>query len=197
MTDQRPKSESSVKEETEKYKQLYSMAEAAFKDEDNRYNRIEDTAHKYVPVMLFLVSAESYSAKWVLDNFIPPKGLLGMLGIAFIMVALVSLIIGVSLLFRSFRFQDVRLFRPDERDVVFFDTYDLPTIYRAYAVRFNNEREINSEITDKKARFRHWAYQAMLASFAFLILTGLIYVFHCCSLKSVNSDKSWIFFMLD
>lgn len=50
MTDQRPKSESSVKEETEKYKQLYSMAEAAFKDEDNRYNRIEDTAHKYVPV---------------------------------------------------------------------------------------------------------------------------------------------------
>jgi hypothetical protein len=182
------------KEDIEKYKQLYSMAEAAFKDEDNRYNRIEDTAHKYVPVMIFLVSAECYLAKWILDNLIPPKSVLDVLGMAFIALAFVSLIIGVGLLFRSFRFEDVRLFRPDQDDIAFFDRYDLATIYRAYAERFNIEREVNARITDRKARFRHWVYLMMFVSFGFLVLTGLTYVFYVCSLKCPNPNASQIFF---
>jgi hypothetical protein len=185
------------KEETEKYKQLYSMAEAAFKDEDNRYNRIEDTAHKYVPVMIFLVSAESYLAKWVLDSFMPPKGFLGVFAISVSALGFLSLLVGALLLFRSFRFEDVRLFRPDRDDMLFFDKYDLSTIYRAYADRFNVEREVNARITDKKAKFRHWAYLMMFGSFICLALTGLSFVIQTCSLKCVNSDWSWIFFMLD
>jgi hypothetical protein len=185
------------KEETEKYKQLYSMAEAAFKDEDNRYNRIEDTAHKYVPVMIFLVGAESYLAKWVLDSFMPPKGLVDLFGLSVIALGFISLLTGALLLFRSFRFEDVRLFRPDRDDIAFFDKYDLSLIYRAYADRFNVEREINAQITNKKAKFRHWAYLMMFASFVCLALTGLSYVIQVCSLKCTNSDGSGTFFMLD
>ncbi len=159
------------------------MAEAAFKDEDNRYNRIEDTAHKYIPVMMFLVTVESYLAKWALDNLVPPRVFSDILGLFSITVALASLLYGIFLLFRAFHFEDVRLFRPDEKDVDFFEAYDLPTIYRAYAVRFNIERETNSRITDKKVKLRHWTYNMMLVSSAFLALTGFIYVVHSCFSK--------------
>jgi hypothetical protein len=190
-------SKEAEQEDVQKYKQLYSMAEAAFKDEDNRYNRIEDTAHKYVPVMIFLVTAESYLAKWVLDRLLPPKGLLDALGLLFIALAFATLIIGALLLFRSFRFEDVRLFRPDRDDIAFFDGYDLATIYRAYADRFNVEREVNAQITNKKANFRHWSYLMMFASFVFLALTGLSYVIQIWCSKSATSNDSWIFLMLD
>jgi hypothetical protein len=181
------------KEEIEKYKQLYSMAEAAFKDEDSRYNRIEDTAHKYVPVMIFLVTAEAYLTKWVLDGLVPPKTLLDVFGISVIALAFATLIVGAFLLFRSFRYEDVRLFRPDKDDVAFFDKHDLLVIYRAYAERFNIEREVNAQITNKKAKFRRWAYRMMFTSFILLALTGLIYVTHACCLKLANSNGAWIF----
>lgn len=165
-------------DETEKYRQLFVMAEAAFKNEDDRYNRLEDTAHKYVPVMLFLISAEGYLAKWVIDKLVDPGCWLDGFGIVFITMALAALMASGGLLFRSFRFEDLRLFRPDDEDVNFFDTYELPTIYRAYAVKFNEEREINSQITKKKIEIRKRAYQLIVASFVFMILTGVVFVIH-------------------
>jgi hypothetical protein len=168
--------EKTKKEETEKYQQLFLMAEAAFKNEDDRYSRLEDTAHKYVPVMLYLISAEGYFAKWVIDKLVPPKNCLDWLGTLFIVLALATLMISGGLLFRSFRFEDVRLFRPDEKVVKFFDTYDLSTIYRLYAVEFNKERDVNAQITEEKIKIRLWAYRLIVASFVFLILTGLVFV---------------------
>jgi hypothetical protein len=165
-------------DETEKYRQLFVMAEAAFKNEDDRYNRLEDTAHKYVPVMLFLISAEGYLAKWVIDKLVDPGCWLDGFGIVFITMALAALMASGGLLFRSFRFEDLRLFRPDDEDVNFFDTYELSTIYRAYAVKFNEEREINSQITKKKIEIRKRAYQLIVASFVFMILTGVVFVIH-------------------
>ncbi len=63
-------SEEDRKERVEKYRQLYSRAEAAFKDEENRYIRVEDVALKYVPILLFLFGVAGYFAKWILDEMI-------------------------------------------------------------------------------------------------------------------------------
>lgn len=188
--DRRASAVEKTEKETEKYRQLFSMAEAAFNNEDDRYNRMEDTAHKYVPVMLYLISAEGYLAKWVIDSLVIPMNCLDWLGILFIIVALVSLILSGALLFRSFRFEDVRLFRPDDTVLRFFDDHDLATIYRLYAAKFNNEQEINSRITNKKVDIRRWAYRLIVASFVFLILTGAIFAFHSVSLKFMPVDAS-------
>ncbi len=113
--------------------------------------------------------------------------------ITVIALAFATLIVGAFLLFRSFRYEDVRLFRPDKDDVAFFDKHDLLVIYRAYSERFNIERGVNAQITNKKAKFRGWAYRLMFASFILLALTGLIYVIHACCLKFANSNDPWIF----
>ncbi len=178
------KAEKNKNDEIDKYRQLYSMAEAAFKNEDDRYNRLEDTAHKYVPVMLYLISAEGYLTKWVIDNLVVPESWVDLFGILFIMLALATLILSGGLLFRSFRFEDVRLFRPNDEVVKFFDMYDMDKIYRAYALEFNKEREINSQITEQKIRIRSWAYRLIVTSFVFLILTGAVFVIHSSSLKT-------------
>ncbi len=170
-------------ESIEKYKQLYSMSQASFRNEEDRYNRLEDTAHKYVPVMLYLISAEGYLAKWVMDKLVIPDSWLDIFGILFIMMSFATLICGGALLFRSFRYEDLRLFRPDEEVVEFFDTYDLSTIYRAYAIKYNKEREVNSQITEKKIKIRRWSYRLIVSSFVFLVLTGLVFIIHSCALK--------------
>jgi hypothetical protein len=171
-------SEQTPKEETEKYKQLYTMAEAAFRDEDNRYNRIEDNALKYVPVIVFLFGIGSFFAKWALEKLVHLQNWIEILAIMCIVLAFFSLIYAALLLLWSRRYGQVRLFRPDEQDVRFFDTYDLPTIYRAYADRFNEEREINARITDKKVERGNRVYDLIFTSFALFVFTGLIYVIH-------------------
>ena len=82
--------ENDANDETEKYKQLFTMAEAAFNNEESRYNRIEDTAHKYIPIMIYLVSAEAFLANWVFKNLFPLKNVLDYLGSLSILLAFLT-----------------------------------------------------------------------------------------------------------
>ena len=189
--------ENNVNDETDKYKQLFTMAEAAFNNEESRYDRIEDTGHKYIPIVLYLVSAEAFFANWVFKNLFPLKDVLDYLGFLSILLAFLTLFVGIILLVWSFSFEDLSLLRPNQEVVSFFDKYELARIYRAYAVKYIKQLDYNTDITNKKINIRRWAYRFMMGSFVLLILTGVFYAVHLISTQIASSDELWNFWLLN
>ncbi|MEW6351756.1 MAG: hypothetical protein AB1646_22135 [Thermodesulfobacteriota bacterium] len=164
------------KEQVEKYKQLYSMAEAAFRDEENRYSRIQDQAFKYDPIILFLLGVAGFLAKWIRDELRTATDCWGCGAMTSLVLAFGCLIVAAFVLLVSRLYGKTKSFRPDQRDVEFFDAYDLTTLYRAYARRFHDETRTNAKITDKKARRVVWAHALICLSSGLLIITGLIWI---------------------
>lgn len=173
MTDNTPKSSN-----TEKYRELYMFSKEAFKDEDDRYNRIEDKAFKFNTALVFLFGVWGFFAKWMFEELWPRSGAIDRMGVALIALAFLSLVTGCFQLLRAVRSRKVRSPRPKQKDVDFFEAHDLPDLYKAYAKEFNSARDYNADITDKKAGMLICVYEAIWASVLFIILSGLVYVAH-------------------
>lgn len=166
---------STEENQSDKYEELYSLAKESFQDEVRRYESISDRALKYIPLLVFLYYVAAFFGKWVLDEIRFPISSLDYLTILTIVLALISLATGTFLLLWTMSFEAISSLRINQSHIDFFESYQLPILYKAYTLRFNEERDKNSKITDKKTWYFMWAYRFIILSVVFIFITAIFY----------------------
>ncbi len=120
---------------------------------------------------------------------LPLKSVLGILGLLYTGISLVTLVSCVVYLLKSLGFRSLKVAHITREHIEFFDQNDLATIYRGYAIRYCKDREFNSYIINTKAATLHWSYRMIVTSSCFLVLSALLYVLYTSLLKY---DCSWM-----
>jgi hypothetical protein len=170
--------EKSPSEELEKYKELYILSLEVLKEEQTRFNRIDDKASKYFSVLTILLGILGFFGKWVINNFIPPKSTLEYLLIILAILLSLSVLFSWFLTFKVFKIHYLKTIPLDSNMFDYFKDNKLIDIYYGLAKGNKNAFEDNCKITDYKSLMLTYSYKIIIVSVFLVCLFTFFYGFH-------------------
>jgi hypothetical protein len=66
----------------EKYKELYQLSQKVLEHDEDRFTKIDDKASRYSSALIVAISVVGIMCKWSLDNYLPLRDLLDIIGIS-------------------------------------------------------------------------------------------------------------------
>jgi hypothetical protein len=162
----------------EKYEELYNLSKEVLKEEEARFNRIDEKASKYFPVLTLMAGASGFFGKWMIDNLIPPETTLGWFLVTTGVLLFLSVFVSWSLIFSVFRMHQVEKIPLNSEMIEFFNNNELLDIYYALTRGNKSALENNRKTTDRKSKILSHGYRAMIISGLLLILFLSLFVIH-------------------
>jgi len=174
----------------DKYKELYDHSKDVFKEELNRFKRIDIKATQYLTVLTLLIGAAGYFGKWLIDYVIPPNTFLDWSLLLIGILILFSLIVGWYLNFVVLKLQNLLKIPLNDETIEFYSNNKLIDIYFAMSKGFKESLNHNRKITNKKAKYLAYGYKSIIVSVSFLVLfTSLFLVKKWDNNNSINNQK--------
>ena len=162
----------------EKYKELYNLSKEVLKEEKDRYNRIDEKASRYFPVLTLMAGASGFFGKWMIDNLIPPETTLGWFLVTTGVLLFLSVFVSWFLILSVLRMRLVEKIPLNPEMIQFFDKNELLDIYYALTRGNKSALENNRKTTERKSKALHLGYSGTMASGLLLILFLSLFVIH-------------------
>ncbi|MGA7577505.1 MAG: hypothetical protein ACLQUW_11675 [Desulfobaccales bacterium] len=174
----------------EKYGELYKLSIKAIKEDQDRFDRIDEKAPKYLSVFTILIGGYAFFGKWILENIIPLKSYSQY-------VIIITFIIILLVLFYSW-FTVLRIIRPKDRSrtnfneemVNFFESAKLEDIYYKLSQRNREAFENNLKITNKKASLLKQAYYLVNITVILTLIFTIIFGYYMYNNK-LDQQKNY------
>jgi hypothetical protein len=163
-------------QDLEKMKLLYEFAKEGFKEQDNRWNGIDDKAAKFIPVIGLMLGGAGFFGNWLMEKkLIPPQNTLDWLALACTLVVFMTILCSWVQILRVLKVRACKIISIEDDTVDYFCSKNLRTIYIGYANRFLREAKINKNIVDVKLKGLIYAYYGIVVT-AFLLVLLLFLV---------------------
>jgi len=174
----------------EKYKELYNLSKEVLREEQDRFNRIDEKASRYFPVLTLSAGASGFFGKWMIDNLIPPGTVLGWFLVATGALLFFSIFVSWSLIFSVFRMHQVEKIPLNSEMIEFFDDNRLLDIYYALSRGNKTALENNRKTTDRKSRMLYLGYKAIIVSGFLLLMFLSLFLVHTWNSKPGTVKKA-------
>ncbi|WP_447964989.1 hypothetical protein [Nitrospira sp. Ecomares 2.1] len=169
---------------TENHRELYLLAKEVFKEEQERLNRIDEKATRYLSALTVIIGTWGFFAKWIFESTLPPKNSIEW---ALVILALFSLILlfiawwNALQVLRNSQLQKIPL---TEETIKWFGEHSLPNIYRGMTEGIRKAKEVNRQVGNKKLRKLSLAFSLIMINGIVMLFLLLIFGIHTWESKS-------------
>lgn len=157
---------------------LVQLAMSALGAEQERLERMETKAAQYLAAITLLAGAAGFSAKWAIDNTVPPAAFLDWC-VTLVAISM-FLFIGAAwfIILSINRVVGVKVFPLDEGVLSSFEEAELDAICRGVAQGISDALTHNREVTDRKGSRLVAAHRLLNTSACLLLIFGSLYLLH-------------------
>jgi hypothetical protein len=168
----------------EKYKELYELSLGVLKEEQDRFNRIDDKASKYFTIVFFLLGIYGFFGKSIIDKIRFPFSNFEWFLIILAIIILIILTISFFIIFKALRIQRLKVIPLTLEMIKFFQDNKLIDIY--FALTKGNEEAYreNLEVTKYKAKMLNIGYILINTTVVLLIIFSICYLIY--SMKPIQ-----------
>lgn len=160
----------------QKYKDLYHYHRDQFNSENDRYNRLEDKATKYLGAITVTVSAYVLLVRWSSDSIFPPDGFWDWLAVISILLTFAAMASSWSFIFRSIKLQDNKKMPVGNEITEYFHDNERATIYLGLAKKYAEATDAKEAEYDKKLIYVRKGYlEIIFSGLCFIISVLLIF----------------------
>lgn len=160
----------------DKYKELYDLSLEVLKEEQDRFNRIDEKASKYFAVVTFLLGVFGFIGKLLIDKARPPFSTIEWWLICLSLFILILLAASFFTTFNVLRIQRLKVLPLTIETLEFFNNNRLIDIY--YTLSKGNEGALreNREVTNYKAKMLSIGYILINITIILLLLFSICYI---------------------
>jgi hypothetical protein len=167
-----------IEMEIDKYKELYNLSLEVLKEEQDRFNRIDEKASKYFAVITFLLGAFGFFGKIIIDKARPPFSNFEWVLIILAFIILLLLAASFFIIFTVLRIQRLKVLPLTLEMLEFFNDNRLIDIY--FALSKGNEEAVreNLEVTKYKANMLNIGYILINITVILLLSFSIFYIIY-------------------
>jgi len=179
----------------EKYKELYNLSKEVLYEEQNRFNRINEKASKYLTVLTFMVGVYGFFLNLIVNDFIPPKSISEWIIVVLGFLIFSCVIISWFLIFGVLKIQEIKKIPLNSEMINFFDSNNLLDIYYALARGNKDALKTNRDTTDRKSTLLSNGYRMIIVTTSLLVLFTLVFGYHKWNDPKNNKSNGRSFIM--
>lgn len=162
--------------DTEKFEALYEYQKQQFDEQRLRFDRLESKSTRYLGSITIAVSAYVLLVRGVMEQLLPPSGLLGWLVVVSIVVTFVSLASAWSMIFRSMKLQKLVKMDSSSATTEYFKRNKKESVYLGLAEKYSQATGMLSQEYEIKLEYVRKGYNEIcFTGWCFFISTILIF----------------------
>lgn len=179
----------------EKYKELYNLSKEVLYEEQNRFNRINEKASKYLTVLTFMMGVYGFFLNLIVNDFIPSKSISEWIIVVLGFLIFSGVIISWFLIFCVLKIHEIKKIPLNFEMINFFDNNNLLDIYYALARGNKDALKINRDTTDRKSKLLSNGYRMIIVTTSLLVLFSLVFGYHKWNDPKNNKSNERSFIM--
>jgi len=161
----------------DKYKALYEYSKDQYNAENERFNRLEDKAVKYLSSITVAVGVYVLLVRWSAHKVIPPSDIVSWFAVISIVVTFLLMVTSWSFIFRSLRLQDLKKMPVGNEITEYFKNNNQAVVYLGLAKKYSDAAKAKeSEYNSKLLNVRKGYSEIVLAGWSFVISVLLIFL---------------------
>lgn len=172
---------------TENYRELYQLAKEVLKEEQERHNRINEKATRYLSTLTVLIGVWAFFGKWILDSALPPKNKIEWIILSLVIISLVLFFVAWWNALQVLRNRQLQKMPMTEETIKWFENNSLPNIYLGMTKGIIAAKEINRQVGNGKLRSLSLALRLIMTNG--LVILVLLITFGIYA-REINAHKS-------